>query len=108
MQTGKKMAGKYKGNSLTELFKVVKEVWAEGDSLEFEILEETRQRLSFNVTRCQYAELYDRLGIKEYGFCLSCNRDEALIRGFNPQLKLFRNRTIMQGEKSCDFRIVLR
>jgi len=107
MQTGRNMADKYNGNTLSELFKVVKEVWAEGDSLEFDIVEKNRQRLSFNVTRCLYSELYDRLGMKEFGFCLSCNRDEAFIQGFNPRMKLLRNQTIMQGAKTCDFRIIL-
>jgi hypothetical protein len=107
MQTGRNMAEKYNGNTLSELLKVVKEVWAEGDSLEFEIQEHTAQILSFNVTRCQYARLYDRLGMQEYGFCLSCNRDEAFFQGFNPRMKLIRNQTIMQGAQTCDFRIIL-
>jgi hypothetical protein len=107
MQTGRNMVEKYNGNTLSELLKVVKEVWAEGDSLEFDIQEQTGQKLSFNVTRCQYAELYDRLGMEEYGFCLSCNRDEAFFQGFNPRMKLMRNQTIMQGAKTCDFRIIL-
>jgi len=107
LQSGRNMAEKYNGNTFSELLKVVKEVWAERDSLEFDILEKTRHRLSFNVTRCLYAELYDRLGIKEYGFCLSCNRDEAFIQGFNPRMKLLRDQTIMQGAKTCDFRIIL-
>ena len=107
MQTGRKMAEKYNGNTLSELLRVVNEVWAKGDSLEFDIQEQTGQKLSFNVTRCQYAELYYRLGMKEYGFCLSCNRDEAFFQGFNPRMKFMRNQTIMQGAKTCDFRIIL-
>lgn len=107
VQTGRNMVEKYNGNTLSELLKVINEVWAEGDSLEFDIQEQTGQKLSFNVTRCQYAELYDRLGMKEYGFCLSCNRDEAFFEGFNPRMKFMRNQTIMQGAKTCDFRIIL-
>jgi hypothetical protein len=107
MQAGRRMAEKYNGNTFSELLRMVREVWAEGNSLKFDILEKTRQTLSFNVTRCCYAELYDRLGMQEYGFCLSCNRDESLIRGFNPRMKLLRNQTIMQGAKICDFRIII-
>ncbi len=106
-QTGKKMAEKYHGNTFSKLLRVVREVWAEDNSLEFEILEKTSQSLSFNVTRCRYAELYDRLGLKEYGLCLSCDRDEALLRGFNPHMRLLRSQTIMQGAGICDFRIIL-
>jgi hypothetical protein len=106
-QVGKMMAEKYGGNSTRELMRMVKEVWAEEGALEITILEDTGQTLSFDVTRCQYAEMYDRLGIKGFGCCFSCNRDESLIRGFNPRMQLRRTQTIMQGATSCDFRIML-
>jgi hypothetical protein len=101
------MASKFGGNSTQELLQIVRQVWAEEDALVYEILEQTDQRLSFNVTRCRYAEMYERLGLKEFGYCLSCNRDESLINGFNPRMELVRTQTIMQGAKICDFRIVV-
>jgi hypothetical protein len=51
--------------------------------------------------------LYERLGMKELGFCLSCSRDEAFARGFNPRLRLARSQTIMQGAPFCDFHFTL-
>jgi L-2-amino-thiazoline-4-carboxylic acid hydrolase len=107
LKAGEAQAGKYGGNTINLLHRLVKEVWAAEDALAFEVLEQTEQRLSFNVTRCRYAELYEKLGIKEFGLCLSCNRDEGLIQGFNPRMKLIRTQTIMQGAESCDFRIEL-
>ena len=107
MLAGKLMAGNYGGNSMNELLRVVREIWAEENGLEFTILEATDHRLSFNVTRCRYAELYDRLGMKEFGYCLSCDRDAPLIKGFNPRMNLSRSQTIMQGGTLCDFRIIL-
>ncbi len=106
-KAGKMMAEKYGGNSFKELIRMVSEVWAEEGALEFSVLEETSQTLRFDVTRCQYAELYERLGVKEFGDCLSCNRDASLIRAFNPRMQLSRTQTIMQGASSCDFRITL-
>jgi len=44
------------------------------------------------------------MGIKDLGFCLSCCRDEAFARGFNPLIKLVRTQTIMEGGPVCDFR----
>ena len=38
---------------------------------------------------------------------LSCNRDFALIEGFNPTVKLERTQTIMEGATHCDFRYSL-
>jgi predicted hydrocarbon binding protein len=102
---GKIMAEKYGGNSMKELVRVVKEAWAAENALGITVLEETDQRLSFDVTRCRYAELYERLGVKEFGYCLSCNRDAPFLEGFNPRMKLIRTQTIMQGATKCDFRI---
>jgi hypothetical protein len=107
MEVGKIMAEKYGGNSMKELVRLIREGWAEDDALELTILEETDQRLNFDVTRCRYAELYDRLNIKEFGYCLSCNRDAPLIKSFNLRMKLLRTQTIMQGAPICDFRIIL-
>jgi len=105
-QVGQAMAEKYAGNTIEHLLRLFKEEWAAEDALELSILEQTGEILRFDVTRCRYAEMYERLGLKEFGFCLSCNRDFSLIKGFNPRLKLIRTRTIMQGDRSCDFKIV--
>ena len=107
MAAGKVMAQKYGGNSMKELSRVVREVWAEDDAMTIQILEETEQNLSFDVTRCRYAELYEKAEMKELGFCLSCCRDEPFTKGFNPRMKLLRSQTIMQGSSLCDFRFVL-
>jgi hypothetical protein len=48
--------------------------------------------------------MYRALGVPELGALLSCNRDAALIEGFNPAVKLTRTQTIMNGASFCDFR----
>ena len=78
--------------------------WTKDDALEIEVLERNAQTFSFNVTRCRYAELYQSLGIPELGALFSCNRDHALIEGFNADVKLARTQTIMEGAAYCDFR----
>ena len=107
MMAGKIMAEKYGGNTMKELGRVVREIWAEDDAMTIHFLEETEQNLSFDVTRCRYAELYEKAEMKELGFCLSCCRDETFTKGFNPRMKLLRTQTIMQGSSLCDFRFVL-
>lgn len=107
MKAGRAVAEKYGGNGIADLLRVIGEVWAQAKALEFEVLEKSDTRLRFNVTRCRYAELYDRLGIKEFGYCFSCNRDEPLIKAFNSHMKLLRTQTIMEGDAICDFLIVL-
>jgi hypothetical protein len=80
------------------------ENWKKDGALELEVLEQNETRFSFNVRRCRYAEMYRALGILELGGLLSCNRDAALIEGFNPKVKLTRTQTIMNGAPYCDFR----
>lgn len=78
--------------------------WTQENALEIEVLAQDAERFEFNVTRCRYAELYRALGIPELGAVLSCNRDAALIEGFNPGIELTRTQTIMNGAPFCDFR----
>ena len=78
--------------------------WRKGNALEIEILEQNEERYSFNVTRCRYAEMYRSLGMGELGAVLSCNRDYSLVEGFNSEIELVREQTIMKGAPCCTFR----
>ena len=82
--------------------------WTRDKALEIDVIEESDEVLSFNVTRCRYAELYESLGIREIGTSFSCTRDFALIEGFNPDISLKRTQTIMEGAPHCDFRYRLK
>jgi len=81
--------------------------WRENGALEIEILEQSPRQLSFNVTRCRYAEMYRALGMADLGSSLSCQRDFALAEGFNSEIQLTRTQTIMGGAHFCDFRFQL-
>ena len=59
--------------------------------------------LRMNVTRCQYAELYQRLGLEELGAVLSCERDPSFFEGFSPEIEFSREHTILGGDAYCDF-----
>jgi hypothetical protein len=91
------------GNSLA-LFAQSSEAWKRGAALECEVLALDETRYDYDVTRCRYAEMYQALGIPELGALLSCNRDAALIEGFNPDVVLTRAGTLMEGAPRCDFR----
>ena len=78
--------------------------WQAGGALVLDILESSSDRLSFNVTRCRYAEMYRALGLADLGGTLSCSRDFALVEGFNPSITLERTQTLMEGAPHCDFR----
>ena len=82
--------------------------WTMDEALGIDVIEQTEEVFSFNVTRCRYAELYEALGIRDLGTALSCARDYALIEGFNPDVSLKRTQTIMEGAPHCDFRYCLK
>ena len=101
--SGKTLAQKYSGNSLQDLWKIVKDIWAKDGTMEIENLTLSEKCLKFDVTRCCYAEMYESMGCKKLGNLLSCCRDFAFIEGFNRKFKLVRTKTIMQGNDICDF-----
>ena len=78
--------------------------WTAGGSLEIEPLGVSDEALAFDVTRCRYAEMYREMGLGRIGHLLSCNRDGDFCVGYNPDMKLTRTQTIMQGAERCDFR----
>ena len=78
--------------------------WRKGNALEIDVLEQNEEQYDFDVTRCRYAEMYRALGRADLGAVLSCNRDYSLVEGFNPEIKLERKQTIMQGAPCCTFR----
>lgn len=78
--------------------------WKANGALETEILEETPTSVSYNVTRCRYAEMYKQMGLQEIGHLLSCGRDGTFCTGFDERIALERTQTIMQGASHCDFR----
>lgn len=81
-----------------------KDAWRRHGALEVEIIESDAERYSFDVTRCKYAEMYAELGYGDLGAIFSCTRDFEFAAGFNPNVKLERTQTIMQGAPRCDFR----
>lgn len=104
-QSGAELAAQL-GEATLAAFSGSLDRWREGGALEFEMLERTEERLSFNVTRCRYAEMYRALGLADLGSSLSCQRDFSLVEGFNPAIRLSRTQTLMDGAPFCNFRFV--
>lgn len=105
-QSGQQLAEQMGGNSLADLAKGL-QLWQQGDAMSIEILEQNETTLAFHVVKCRYAEMYREAGFQDYGLTLSCNRDFAMIKGFNPDITLSRTQTIMEGKPCCDFRYTL-
>ena len=91
------------GSSLAHLGSVV-EKWNAGGALELTVIRRDDEAFDFDVTRCRFAEMYRELGLEDIGDILSCNRDGAMIEGFNPDIGFSRTQTLMGGASHCNFR----
>ena len=100
---GQRWAETY-GQGMEALKRVAEDVWAGGGAMDLEVKGQSEQHLDFDVTRCGYAEFYQALGLADLGARIHCNRDHAMVTGFDDKLELSRSQTIMQGAARCDFR----
>ena len=107
LESGQALAALAGGDSLEKLAGGLS-MFSQGGALEMEMLEQTEDRLSWDVKRCKYAEMYKAHGLEDFGVLLSCGRDYALFEGFNSQIQLDRTKTIMEGGDVCDFRLSLK
>lgn len=103
---GAALAQKMGGNSIDDLRRG-QEVFSAGGANQREVLEVTDTVYNYNIVRCKYADMYRALGLADLGFVLSCKRDGAMFKGFNPRFKFERTQTIMEGADYCDFRLTL-
>ncbi len=76
---------------------------AEGNSLTIENFNLSDSKLTFRITRCQYAEFYKQLNSVKLGEILSCCRDQAFLNGFSDNIEMRRSKSILDGNHSCDF-----
>lgn len=80
------------------------ELWTHDGALEIEVLEASDTTFDFDVTRCRYAETYRDMGLGHIGQFMSCNRDGTFCEGYDPNITLDREHTIMGGAPRCTFR----
>jgi len=79
--------------------------WREGQALEIEDVLLTENSLTFGVARCAYLELYRSLGLPPaLAYTLSCSRDAAFARGYDPAMGFERSPTLAEGAPACVFR----
>ena len=77
---------------------------AKGDAIDYSVRAQSQDTYEIDVTGCRYAQFYKELGEPELGFLLVCSADFTFAEGFDPDIKLTRTQTIMQGASHCDFR----
>jgi L-2-amino-thiazoline-4-carboxylic acid hydrolase len=107
VEEGRAFAAKESEGTDLASFAGLQPQWIKSGALELTPLRQTSTEFAYNVTRCKYAVMYIEMGLGEIGHLLSCNRDATFIEGYNPNIKLTRTQTIMQGAEFSDFRYQL-
>lgn len=103
-EAGKAFARSAPDGPSLEHFKKVVDIWAAGDAVDHEILENTPGIFRLDITRCEYAAAYRELGLPhELVRTISCCRDEPFARGYSERIEFSRTRTIAEGAARCDF-----
>ncbi len=79
---------------------------AEGGSLDLDVYWVDEHRLMMKTLRCEYCDMYRRIGMAKWAPYLSCLRDDAFIRGINPNFHMERTEVLMTGGSCCDTLVV--
>lgn len=71
-----------------------------------EIVEDTDQAFEMKVTECLSASTFLAKEAGDIGYAFVCWGDYAWAEGFNPKIKLVRDKTLMQGHAYCNHRYI--
>jgi hypothetical protein len=73
-------------------------------ALAFDIVEESETAFEVRVTECLWASTFRNADASELGYNWVCHPDFDMARAFNPDIRLHRDRTLMQGATHCNHR----
>lgn len=67
------------------------------------IAKDTDNEYAVNMTQCDYADYFRKIGEPEVGALLTCAVDYAVEARMRPDWSFSRSQTLMQGADFCDF-----
>ena len=75
-------------------------------TLTMEIVKDTETIFEIKVTECIWATTFRQADAGEFGYAAICLGDYAWAEGFNPKIKMVRDKTLMQGDEYCNHRYI--
>jgi hypothetical protein len=75
-------------------------------SLTMEIIQDTDKIFEIKVTDCLAAESFLPYKAGDIGYAAVCWGDYIWAEGFNPKIKLIRDKTLMQGHAYCNHKYI--
>jgi hypothetical protein len=106
LEYGKTQAGKADDVSLHTYTEQFRDLDRYKNSLVMEIVEDTDKAFELKVTECLWASTFRDAGAADIGFAMVCYGDYAWAQGFNSNIELVRDKTLMEGAPLCNHRYV--
>ena len=103
---GKEMGDKSKNRSFREYTDLFRNTERWRNNLTMEIVEDSEKDFELKVTECLVASVTLAENAGELGTALVCHGDYTHAEGFNPNIKLVRDKTLMQGDSYCNHRYI--
>lgn len=72
--------------------------------LTFKIVRDTDRVFETKITECLWARTFRKNNAADIGHAMFCNRDFTTASSFNPKIRLYRSKTLMQGCDHCNHR----
>ena len=73
-------------------------------AIAFDIVEDGGTAFEVRVTECLWASTFRAADAADLGYSWVCHPDFAMARAFNPEMRLRRDQTLMQGATHCNHR----
>ena len=102
---GKAYAKRSPDTSFRTFSNIFKNPWMEA-SLTMEIIEDTDTVFEVKVTECLVGDTFLRAQAGEIGNAAVCIGDYTFAEGFNPKIKMIRDKTLTSGHSYCNHRYV--
>jgi hypothetical protein len=75
-------------------------------ALTYEIVEESESALEVKITECLWAKTFREADASDIGYAAICYPDFAMASAYNPNIKLSRTKTLMQGHECCNHKYI--
>ena len=102
---GKKQAEKFGDNSFQKYIEQFRSGYDK--TLTMKIVEDTEKAFELEVTECLWASTFIDAKAMDIGYASICFGDYSWAEGFNPNIKMIRDKTLMQGHECCNHRYIL-
>lgn len=75
-------------------------------ALETEVIHVSENEAIVNIKECEWARFFRECHLR-VGYLMACSTDELAYKAYNPDLRMQRTTTLMEGGIVCDFRVYL-